>query len=155
MSKAWPVRDLKPKKSVRRNAERIMRVRIDEFYSYAPIIPDPANVTELHNARIAAKRLRYTLDLFAFVFGDAGKLATSELKQWQELLGQIHDNDVRIELIESTRERANDQASDVRDGLTALLERERASRVQMHHAVVRKWVELDAAGFEEHLRNLT
>lgn len=155
MSKAWPVRKIKPKKSVRHNARTILRVRINEFFSYAEIIPDPAKVTELHNARIAAKRLRYTLDLFDFVFGEAGKIATSELKQWQELLGQIHDSDVRIELMEATRLKAINEGEAIWTGLTDLVERERASRAQMHKAIVRKWDELADAGFEEHLRALT
>lgn len=155
MSKAWPVRNIKPNKSVRSNARKIMRVRIDEFFSYAEIIPDPENITELHNARIAAKRLRYTLDLFDFVFGENGRIATAELKQWQELLGQIHDLDVRIELIESTRMRAVNEDQTIWDGLANLLERERSSRAQMHKAVVRKWDELSEAGFENHLRALT
>jgi CHAD domain-containing protein len=154
MSKAWPVRKLKPKKSVRHNARQILHVRIDEVFSYSEIIPDEANITELHNARIAAKRLRYTLELFDFVFGKPGKDAIDELKDWQELLGQIHDLDVRIELIGSLLARKKGVSVEQRAGLNRMLDREQKSRIQMHRAVVQKWNDLDRAGFEDHLRNL-
>ena len=43
----------------------VIRVRLGEVTEYAPAILDPANVTELHDMRIAVKRLRYTLEVFA------------------------------------------------------------------------------------------
>ena len=52
------------------NARRILRVRIGEFYSYEPVIDNAAAIEPLHNLRIAAKRLRYTLELFRSVLGE-------------------------------------------------------------------------------------
>ena len=49
--------------------------------------------------RISAKRLRYTLELFRPQFGKAGERQIERVKKIQELLGTLHDHDVRIELI--------------------------------------------------------
>jgi hypothetical protein len=99
MSKAWPVKGLDPDASLDFNARRILRVRVGEFYSWEPAVANPLATTELHNMRISAKRLRYTLELFASIFGSEGERQISRVKQLQELLGTIHDVDVRIELI--------------------------------------------------------
>jgi CHAD domain-containing protein len=155
MSKAWPVPPLKPKAPVQRNARQILAVRIDELFSYAPIIPHPDLIEELHNARIAAKRLRYTLELFDFVFGKRGAAAIDQLKELQELLGQIHDLDVRIDLIVAELAALDDANESTATGLARLLDRQRNSRVQVHRLLVQRWNELDAAGFERSLRKLT
>lgn len=110
MTKAWPVENLDPAESLEVNARRILRVRVGEYYSYEPIVSDALAVTELHNLRIAAKRLRYTLELFVGVFGDDGKRQIDRAKAVQEALGNLHDLDVRIalisdELVEVTREK--------------------------------------------------
>lgn len=102
MSKAWPVGRLDPDAPVDLNARRILRVRVGELYSWEPVISNPLATTELHNMRISAKRLRYTLELFSAVFGSNGKQQIDRIKALQEQLGNIHDLDVRIELI--TRE---------------------------------------------------
>lgn len=99
MSKAWPVNDLDPGASLDVNARTILRVRIGEFYSYEPIVSDPQATTELHNLRIAAKRLRYTLELFADVYGEPASQQIDRIKALQEALGTLHDVDVRLELI--------------------------------------------------------
>jgi hypothetical protein len=99
MSKAWPVANLDPNAPLDVNARRILRVRIGEFYSYEPIVANPLATIDLHNLRIAAKRLRYTLELFAGVFGDEGKRQIDRVKAIQEALGTLHDLDVRITLI--------------------------------------------------------
>ncbi len=46
---------------------------------------------ELHSFRIAAKNFRYTLDLFAPVYGPSTKGLTQQLKGVQTLLGEITD----------------------------------------------------------------
>ena len=100
MSRAWPVDNLDPDAPLAVNARRILRVRAGEFYSYEPAVSDPTATTELHDLRISAKRLRYTLELFASVFGDEGKRQIDRVKAAQEALGLLHDLDVRIALVQ-------------------------------------------------------
>ncbi len=99
MAKAWPVEKLDPDAPLELNARRILRVRVGEFYSWEPVVSNPVETTGLHNLRISAKRLRYTLELFSPVFREEGKRQIERVKQLQELLGTVHDLDVRIALI--------------------------------------------------------
>ncbi|MDP9368169.1 MAG: CHAD domain-containing protein [Chloroflexota bacterium] len=100
MSRAWPVPDIEPDGTLEENARRILAVKMGEFYSYAPIVHAEDEVEALHNLRIAAKRLRYTLELFRVVFGPEGERQIERVKAIQEELGQVHDHDVRTSLIE-------------------------------------------------------
>ena len=99
MSRAWPVGDIDPRAPVLDNARRVLAIRIAEFYSYEPIVPHPELSEALHDLRISAKRLRYTLELFRPQFGKAGDRQIQRVKAIQEALGTLHDHDVRIELI--------------------------------------------------------
>jgi hypothetical protein len=99
VSRAWEVDDVDPDASVIDNARRVLAVRIAEFYSYEPIIPYPDLSEALHDLRISAKRLRYTLELFRPQLGKAGERQIERVKLIQETLGTLHDHDVRIDLI--------------------------------------------------------
>ena len=156
MSRAWPVDDVDPGAPVIDNARRVLAVRIAEFYSFEPIVSHPELSEALHDMRISAKRLRYTLELFRAQFGKAGERQIERVKSIQELLGTLHDHDVRIDLIgdelsqlmvEQSRKTRSDIAEaspeelvaiaaaalrpppdDPRRGLIALLGREHAGR---------------------------
>lgn len=99
MTKAWPVEQIDPDAPLDVNARRIVRVRAAEYYSYEPIVSDPLASVDLHNLRIAAKRLRYTLELFAKALGGNTQVQIDRVKAIQEALGNLHDIDVRIALI--------------------------------------------------------
>jgi CHAD domain len=90
------VKGLDAKASVAKNAARIVRVRIDELYAFDPAVLDPERVTELHDMRIAAKRLRYVLEITGHCFGAVGEEAESFAKDLQGILGEIHDCDMLI-----------------------------------------------------------
>ena len=156
MSRAWPVEDVDPEAPVIDNARRVLAVRIAEFYSFEPVVSHPELSEALHDMRISAKRLRYSLELFRPQFGKAGERQIERVKTIQELLGTLHDHDVRIELIgeelsqlmvEQSRKTRSDiadaspdelaaiaaaalrpPADDPRRGLIALLGREHTER---------------------------
>jgi hypothetical protein len=100
MAKPRPVRGLDPDRRLRWNAERILAVRIDEVYSYDGLVADPANVTELHDMRIACKRLRYLLEIFAPAFHRDLKVFIDQVTALQDILGDIHDCDVQVPMLE-------------------------------------------------------
>jgi CHAD domain-containing protein len=148
MSKAWPVPGIDPAAPLSENAREILAVRTAEFFSYAPIIDMPEAVEQLHALRIAAKRLRYTLELFRDVFGQRGGALIDQVKAVQEDLGEIHDHDVRLDLIdaeldsldgESDAERDEAVTANPRMGLNALAERERAARQERYDAFRARW----------------
>ncbi len=98
MARARTVHGLKPTRSVRTNARKIVATRTAEFFAFAPFLTDPTNVTELHAMRIAAKRLRYVLELFADALG-SNAACIARIKEFQEVVGDIHDHDVHAEIL--------------------------------------------------------
>jgi hypothetical protein len=85
-------------------------VRLDELRSFAEAVRDPGAVTELHDMRIAAKRLRYVLEMTAPALGPAATVAAKDAKKLQDALGEIHDCDEFVPRVEAhiARLRAED-----------------------------------------------
>jgi CHAD domain-containing protein len=105
--KARRVEGLDPAAPLQPNAVRIVRVRLDELRSFAPAALEPAASTAQHDMRIAAKRLRYVLEIVGPCFGPEAKAARDAAKRLQGVLGDIHDCDAmlpRIWGIESLRQ---------------------------------------------------
>jgi len=99
MAKARPITGLDAHAPIGRIARIIARIRLDELYDWSHYADDPHHVHELHNLRIAAKRLRYTLEIFADVLPDACLSVIKELELIQEELGALHDRDVMVVLL--------------------------------------------------------
>jgi CHAD domain-containing protein len=73
-------------------AQRMLpRMAKDYFRSGRDATRDKAPAEELHRFRIAAKNLRYTLELFAPLYGDSLNGLRQQLKGVQTLLGGIND----------------------------------------------------------------
>lgn len=68
----------------------------------------PFDVEPLHEMRIAAKRLRYSLELFAPCLGEELREFAKEIAELQTSLGELHDCDVWIEKLGA---RLNSQAA--------------------------------------------
>ena len=94
--KARRVKGLDPMALLGDNAEKIVRVRLDELTSFMPKAADPDEVVALHDMRIAAKRLRYILEVTGPCFGPYASGAVKMVKDLQDLLGEIHDCDVQL-----------------------------------------------------------
>lgn len=99
MAKAKRVKGIRCDAPVIDNARRIIETRLGEMLSFAPWVADPANVEEIHNLRIAAKRLRYSLELFRFGLPSGTGGLIDEVKEIQEHIGDMHDADVMIERV--------------------------------------------------------
>jgi hypothetical protein len=91
--KARAVKGVDPEGPAADEVAKIVRVRLDELCAFMPAARDPAAVTTLHDMRIAAKRLRYVLELFAPAFGPYAGHAAKQAKKLQDVLGEIHDCD--------------------------------------------------------------
>ena len=183
MSRAWPVDNVDPEAPVIANARRVLAVRIAEFYSFEPVVSHPELSQALHDLRISAKRLRYTLELFRPLLGKAGARQIERVKTIQEILGTLHDHDVRIELIgdelsqlmvEQSRKTRSDIADaspedltaiaaaalrpppdDPRRGLIGLLGREHAGRRTAYARFRELWDAYAGAGMRRDLVELS
>jgi hypothetical protein len=99
MAKARPITGLDPQAPTGKNARIIARIRLEELFSWESYVDNPYHIQELHNLRIAAKRLRYTFEVFEDVLPIASKDIVKELTQIQDELGVFHDTDVMIALL--------------------------------------------------------
>ena len=72
---------------------------LDQFLYYEVFIHHPENIHELHLIRIAAKRLRYTLEIFLPLYDGKMDQFLNIMKIIQQKLGLIHDCDVWIAFI--------------------------------------------------------
>ena len=97
--RARKVKKLDPEMPLADATERILRVRLDELHSFIPRALDPREERALHDMRIAAKRLRYLLELTAPCLGPYAATGARRAKQLQDLLGEIHDCDVMLPLV--------------------------------------------------------
>jgi CHAD domain-containing protein len=94
--KARKVKGLKPGEPLRPNAARIVATRLDELRALAAEALEPGAETAQHDMRIAAKRLRYVLEITGACFGPEADAAWSVAKELQGVLGEIHDCDVML-----------------------------------------------------------
>ena len=107
-----------------------------------------------HEARIAAKQVRYALELFGPGPEEERSACLGDLRQLQELLGNLHDLDVRIARLDAevrTRSGKPRQAE-----LVASLESVRASdrltRIETHGQVMAAWREVMNNGLRSRLQ---
>lgn len=122
--KSRKVEGLDPQAPLRPNAARIIRTRLDELRGFADeaLVPDAAAAQ--HNMRIAAKRLRYVLEIVGPCIGEEAKVARDAAKQLQSVLGDLHDCDLMLPKVEGIESAA------------ALL---RERRERLFHEFVEQW----------------
>lgn len=102
--KARAVEGLDPDGPLRPNVARIVAVRLDELRGFAEAALAPDASEAQHELRIAAKRLRYLLEIFGPCLGAEAEAARRAAKRLQSTLGDIHDCDLmlpRVEQIDS------------------------------------------------------
>ena len=136
----------------------ILTVRLDELYSF-----DASKHAELHDLRIAAKRVRYILEAAEPVFGEPAKRGVKTMKQVQDLLGEIHDCDELLPLVARHTEklRVEDDAAALAGqqlpnrrkyrGLEALRAHTVAERERLYERFARKWAKLERDAFRARL----
>jgi hypothetical protein len=173
--KARRVKGLDPDGSLAENALATIATRLGELHSFAEAVRDPHAVDELHDMRIAAKRLRYVLELTSPALGPAAARAAKQARKVQDVLGDIHDCDEFIPRVEEhmARLRADDAAAlrraggRARDldpalareapnrrlyrGLEALDSYLRARRQLLYERFLREWQGIEAGGLSRGL----
>ncbi len=82
------------------SAVRISR-RLSAFMQYECHVYNPDAVAEHHAMRIAAKKLRYTMEVYAPLYRRNLKKSLGRLKKIQEILGDLHDCDVWINTVKA------------------------------------------------------
>jgi CHAD domain-containing protein len=111
--------------SFRQTGREVVMARLAGLQELSDSLHHPFDVGPLHRMRIAAKRLRYAMELFAPCWG--GRLSTyaREVSEMQTALGELHDCDIWIEELGARLDRQRDEAAP-----------ETASQVQLRKAAV-------------------
>ena len=146
--KARKVKGLECGAPVADGAERIVAVRLDELCGFVPRALDPEEVEALHDMRIAAKRVRYVLEVTEGCFGGYAPEGRKRVKELQDLLGDIHDCDV---VVPRLLELAGEADEPQRRGIDALVAHHRARRERLFGEFLAFWQRLEDERFRERL----
>jgi CHAD domain-containing protein len=94
--------DVAPDEPFRLAAARVVRVRAAELFDHADGVLDTRDIERVHDMRVASRRLRAVLEIFAPCFPPSefdGVLR--DVKQLADALGARRDPDVHIEALEA------------------------------------------------------
>jgi CHAD domain-containing protein len=98
--KAREIEGLDPAGPLPPNVARIVSVRLEELRGFADAALSPDASEAQHDLRIAAKRLRYVLEIFAPCLGGEARTARDTAKRLQSVLGDLHDCDLMLAKVE-------------------------------------------------------
>ena len=97
--------DIHPWEPYRVAAARVVRVRAEELFAHEDGVLDTGDIERVHDMRVATRRLRAVLEIFAPCFprGDY-KVVLGEVKALADALGERRDRDVAIAALEGFAE---------------------------------------------------
>jgi len=177
VAKAVPISGIDVDEPILCSSRLIIETRLGEMLNFEPYIASPDHVAELHQMRIAAKRLRYSMEIFQPIYDDLGgqgkefARATEEIKALQEHLGEIHDADVLVPRLEEHLSRLlrkgyglNKKGAprtgvsrvdlDACQGLLTLCLQVRAERIDRYQRFLNDWQQLRDRQFFDNLLTL-
>jgi CHAD domain-containing protein len=136
-------------------AERKIVRRLRRLLRYEPWVLEEQEVEKLHEMRIAAKRLRYAMEIFEPLWGGALDKALQTVKSLQRLLGALHDCDMWIaflpDFLADQREKAGG-GERLQAGIDAFLDDRRRRRGELFAQFVDRYRDCQAGRFWEKLR---
>jgi CHAD domain-containing protein len=133
-------------------AARIVRQRADELFQHADNVLDVEDIEVVHDMRVASRRLRAVLEIFAPCFPHADfKTVLRDVKSLADALGERRDPDVHIEDMEELEK--NFQAVH-RPGLEALVARLRQRQAAGNDALATELEHMAVGRLHERLHSL-
>jgi putative phosphoesterase len=134
-----------------RASNRIV-ARLDELLALSRFVHDKSAIAKHHELRIAAKRLRYTMEIFSAIYKGGLKDQIELMKQFQDVLGEMHDYYVWSQDLKAQRQQI---PADARYGLNRLVLHLGKQRVSRYRDFVSLWDETKAQGVFAGIRELT
>jgi CHAD domain-containing protein len=143
-------------KSFRQAGVEVIESRLAELLELGDSVYHPFDLDPLHEMRIAAKRLRYALELFSPCWGGALKPIAHEVSELQGALGDLRDCDAWIDDLGPRLDRRRDpseaivlRAADlsVRPAAAWLLDRFTKERGEHFSRALTLWQEWEARNF--------
>jgi CHAD domain-containing protein len=120
VAKAQPIPGLRADTTYALAAAATVRVRADELFAQADGVLDTERIERVHGMRVATRRLRAVLEIYAPCFPkEEGRAVLRDVKRLADALGARRDPDVQLEGLE--RFTASLTAAD-RPGLQAFMD---------------------------------
>jgi CHAD domain-containing protein len=127
MAKARPV-ELDPRMTFAEAASVTVTTRIHELFAHAGHVLDTSDIERVHDMRVASRRLRAALEVFAPCFDKRDhRDLLREVKQLAGALGARRDPDVQIAALEQLRSAL---PAEDHPGLDLLIGREREAQAE-------------------------
>ncbi len=136
-----------------RRAQATLIAQLEVMLGYELYIDKAERMLELHAMRIAAKHLRYSLQIYGPIYDGELKEFFTVVKKLQEILGDIHDCDVwtmwlpvfTAEELQRVRQYYGHTRTfaPLRPGLTWLAENRLSRRKEHHKELNQYWKELE------------
>lgn len=135
---------------------------LEEIFSYDKYVHLPEKIEMHHAMRIAAKRLRYTMECFAALYDDDLKAQIKTVKNLQDILGDMHDCDVWADMLPEFMEEEKRRSEEyfgherffafIKPGLVHLRETRMEERRNLYESLVTTWDSMKTEGAWEDLR---
>jgi CHAD domain-containing protein len=100
MKRKWEIEKLKVTKQFKKSADLILRNRIESLLSYTDKYFKNLSVENLHDVRIALRRVRYSMELFIVCYDKKIFIKFyNKVQILQDLSGNVRDVDISLENI--------------------------------------------------------
>ncbi|HXT62516.1 MAG TPA: CHAD domain-containing protein [Pyrinomonadaceae bacterium] len=135
----------------------IVNARVKDFVAASSCLYQPHQIKKLHELRILAKRLRYSMELFALCWGKEWEAMAKEVAHMQTSLGELHDCDVWIQDLGARLKRRSRKTPvaaidlQIRAGASWLFKHFAAARNEHYRDAVSRWEQWQAEGFLEQI----
>jgi CHAD domain-containing protein len=144
--------------SFRQAGREVIAAGLQELEDLSASLYRPFKTKRLHRMRLAAKRLRYDLELFAPCWSEPLRDFGKEIAKLQTSLGELHDCDVWIaqvgtSLRDSGTKPAGTQSPE-RSAAVWLLDYFVKERAENFSAALTRWREWETTGFMARLQDL-
>jgi putative phosphoesterase len=126
--------------------------RLDELLALGQFVHDEGAVAKHHELRIATKRLRYIMEIFSPIYRNGLRDQISLMKQFQDVLGEMHDYYVWAQ---DLRVHKQDIPANARYGVNKLLVHLGKTRKSRYRNFVSLWDGTVANGLFDKIRQIT
>jgi CHAD domain-containing protein len=141
--------EVSPSEPFRHAAARIVRVRADELFAASANVLDTRDIERVHDMRVASRRLRAVLEIFAPCFpASEFRGVLKDVKQLADALGARRDPDVHIAALTSCK-RAVVPSS--RPGVDRLIEQQRERQRLGNEILAAELERIEQRGLRERL----
>ena len=149
MAKARDIDGLRADMPFAEAAAATVAVRAEELFEHSENVLDMSDIERVHDMRVASRRLRAVLEIFAPCFpASEFKGVLRDVKQLADALGERRDPDVHIDALQSFSKAL---AAANKPGVARLIEEQRARQTRGNEALAAELERVRERGLHERL----